>query len=105
MAVDAPAEWYHRARVEHGEIGEPAPKDQVHLNCEVIQGAVGASMQPPGRYPAAHVGQFLRGRRRQEIRIRLLPFLVESLTGTKRVPAERERHLVKVLAAFAVLAV
>src|SRR2546421_8368558 len=62
-------------------------------------------MHPPGRYPAAHIGQLPRGHRRQEAGVCLLLLLVVGLTGTKRVPAERERHLVIVSATSAVLAV
>ena len=48
MAVDAPAEWDHRARVERGEVCEPTPQHEIDLGCEVVEGQVLAPMYPPG---------------------------------------------------------
>src|SRR5450756_1061838 len=105
MAIHTLAQWDHRARVERSEVGQPAPKDRVDLLCEVIQRQSGASLQPPGHCLAADIGQLPRIHSRHEACVDLLPFPVEGLPGTERIPAERERHLLVLLAPSAVLAV
>ncbi len=93
MAIHALANRDHRARVEHGEVVQPAPQGRVHVLCEVIQCRGGASMQPPGRalrlisvsFPGATAG-------RKPVKD-LLPLLSKAFRGRNSIPAERERHL------------
>src|ERR1051326_4746537 len=62
-------------------------------------------MQPPGRCLAAHVGQLPCSHGRQEPCEGLLPFPIEGLSGAERVPAERERHQLVLLASSTIFAV
>src|SRR5450756_3200999 len=88
MAIHTLAQWDHRARVERSEVGQPAPKDRVDLLCEVFQRQSGASLQPPGHCLAADIGQLPRIHSRHAACVDLLPFPVEGLPGSKRIPAE-----------------
>src|SRR5258706_13809868 len=105
MAIHAYADGHHRGRVERGEVVQPAPKNGVHLPCEVTQFRGGAPMHPPGRCLTAHISQLVLGSRREEAGESLPLYVVVSLPRTKRVPTKRERHLVIVLAPPTVLAV
>src|SRR5205085_5790779 len=87
------------------EIVEPASQDWVQPSCDFAECLSRAPMNPPGGKFTTHLGQLFRGDRRQESGVDLLPALVEGHPRTERVPAERERHLIEILATPAVLAI
>src|SRR6185312_10586872 len=105
MAIDTPAQRDHHARIEHGKVSEPAPKNRIHLTCEVIQCQSRAPMHLPRGNLPTHIRQLARIDRWQEPRKRPPFRLVEGFPGTKRIPTERERHHWIIPAPPAVLAV
>src|ERR1700678_4174271 len=95
----------HRAWIKRGVIRKPTPHNWVDLLCEAIEGPGHTPMQQPGRYPAAHLAQLPLRNGREEARESHPPFLVRRQPGPEGVTAERERDLLVVPAAIAVLAI